>query len=176
MWFIIHDKVSDLCQEDKSINPYGSTILRHSLVTIINLSWSDAETQVMFCRQQSCGLIFEQECIPVGCVPAAHWPYAAVFFPRTGGGGVCSRGGVCSGGCLLWGDVCSGGSALGGVCLGGSARGGLLWGGGCIPACTEADTPPVDRILDTRLWKYYLGPTSLRPVIKVQYLVRYLFV
>ena len=22
----------------------------------------------------------------------------------------------------------------------------------------------VDRILDTRLWKYYLGPTSLRPV------------
>ena len=26
--------------------------------------------------------------------------------------------------------------------------------------------PIVDRILDTRLWKYYLGPTSLRPVIK----------
>ena len=25
--------------------------------------------------------------------------------------------------------------------------------------------PPVDRILDTRFWKYYLGPTSLRPVI-----------
>ena len=25
-----------------------------------------------------------------------------------------------------------------------------------IPACTEADTPP-DRILDPRLWKYYLG-------------------
>ena len=24
--------------------------------------------------------------------------------------------------------------------------------------------PIVDRILDTRLWKYYLGPTSLRPV------------
>ena len=26
--------------------------------------------------------------------------------------------------------------------------------------------PPVDRILDTRLWKYYLGPTSLRPVMR----------
>ena len=31
-----------------------------------------------------------QECIPVGCIPAARWPYAAV----------CSWGG---GGCLLWG-------------------------------------------------------------------------
>ena len=69
-------------------------------------------------------------------------------------GGVCSRGGVCSGGCLLWGDVCSGGRCL-------------LWVGGCIPACTEAYTlPPCGQnILDTHLWKYYLGPTSLRPVI-----------
>ena len=24
--------------------------------------------------------------------------------------------------------------------------------------------PTVDRILDTRFWKYFLGPTSLRPV------------
>ena len=38
-----------------------------------------------------------------------------------------------------------------------------------VPACTEADTlpPPVDRILDTRWWKYYLGPTSLR-LVKIQ--------
>ena len=35
---------------------------------------------------------------------------------------------------------------------------------GCIPACTEADTP-MDRIFDTRLWKHYLAATSLRPVI-----------
>ena len=69
-------------------------------------------------------------------------------------GGVPGPGGVCSGGCA-W----SGGCLVQGVCL--------VWGGGCIQACTEADTlPPVDRILDTRLWKYYLGPTSLRPVIK----------
>ena len=32
-------------------------------------------------------------------------------------------------------------------------------GGGGIPACTEADPPPpVDRILDTCYWKYYLAP------------------
>ena len=42
--------------------------------------------------------VFEQECIPVGCVPAAHWPYAAVFFPGGGGslvwgGSPWSRGG-----------------------------------------------------------------------------------
>ena len=101
----------------------------------------------------------KQECIPVGCVPAAHWPYAVVCFPRGVGcllpGGVCSRGGllwgvsapggvcsrgccsggVCSGGCLLRGcllpgGVCSGGCLLGGVCLGVSA-----WGGVCSRGC-----------------------------------------
>ena len=83
----------------------------------------------------------QQECIPVGCVPAAHRPYA----------GVCFLGGFCSGGCLLWGvsalgGVCSQGvSALGGICSEGclfpegSAPGGE--GGGGIPACTEPDPP-----------------------------------
>ena len=45
-----------------------------------------------------------------------------------------------------------------------TAPGGLLLGEGmCIPACNGADTPPppVDRILDTRFWKYYLAATSL---------------
>ena len=82
---------------------------------------------------------YEQECIPVGCVPAARWPYYAE---------VCFPGGVCSGG--VWSGprgVCSGGSAPGGVwsrgclllgrCLprgvwsqGGVLQGGLLLGGG----------------------------------------------
>ena len=65
----------------------------------------------------------KQECIPVGCVPAARRPYAGVCFP---GGGVCSGGsgpgGVCSGGC-----VCSRGA------------------GGGIPACSEADPPPLEQ-------------------------------
>ena len=64
----------------------------------------------------------KQECIPVGCVPAARGPYA----------GVCFRGGVLHPG---------GGSPAGGVLhLGG---GGAPSGGGYgIPACTEADTLP----------------------------------
>ena len=71
--------------------------------------------------------------------------------------------------CLVWGGV----SGPGGVCLvwGGGVglwSGGLvLWdlGGAGIPACTEADTPPLwDRITDA-CKKHYLGPTSLRPVI-----------
>ena len=76
--------------------------------------------------------------------------------------GVSAPGGVCSWGGLLPGGVCS----QGGVCSWGvSAPGGCLLLGVCsrgyIPACTEADPPPWT---DTRLWKYYLGPTSLRPV------------
>ena len=34
---------------------------------------------------------------------------------------------------------------------------------GCVPA-QVLPRPPVDRILDTRYWKYYLAPTSLRAV------------
>ena len=51
-------------------------------------------------------------------------------------------------------------SALVGVC----SRGRCLVPGSGIPACTEADPPPLDRILNTRFWKYYLAPTSLRAV------------
>ena len=94
----------------------------------------------------------QQECIPVGCVPAARRPYAGVCFP----------GGSALGGCLVrGGGAWSGGvPGPGGVCT----QGGLCSEGVGIPACTEADTPP-PLWTDTRLWKYYLGPTSLRPVI-----------
>ena len=77
--------------------------------------------------------LYAQECIPVGCVPAAHRPYAGVCF-RGGGvsllqGGVYSGGGVCSGGVC---SQCSGVSAPGGVsALGGSAPGGSAPGGVC---------------------------------------------
>ena len=59
-------------------------------------------------------------------------------------GGGCLLGGVCSGGCLLLGE---GVSAL----------------GGGIPPCTEADTPPVNRMTD-RCKNITLATTSLRPV------------
>ena len=119
--------------------------------------------------------IGEQECIPVGCVPAARWPYAGVCFP----GGVCSQGGVSApGGCLLWGGLLRGCLLLGGCLLSGglltlwgSAPGGVwsrgVWSGGYIPACTEADTPS-PLWTDTHLWKYYLGPTSLRLVMNCE--------
>ena len=99
------------------------------------------------------------------------------------GGCVCSRGvylpgtppwswgGVCSGGCtcLVWG-VCSWGVYLpgpGGV----SAPGGVpAWSGGGVSApggvpassqggctCLVRYPPPVNRMNDRRLWKYYLG-------------------
>ena len=83
--------------------------------------------------------IHTQECIPVGCVPAAHWLYA--------GGRSASRGGACSWGCLLPGGACS----QEGVCLRG------------IPACTEAEPPPMNRITDLSK-NITLTPTSLRPV------------
>ena len=63
--------------------------------------------------------------------------------------GVCSQGGLLPEGCLLWGVSAPGGvpgpggsaPGEGGVCSGGAwSRGGVG-----IPACTEADTPPVDR-------------------------------
>ena len=134
-----------------------------------------------------------QECIPVGCVPAARRPCSGVSFP---GGGVCQVRVVClvrgvgggsarsGGGCLPGGgSAWSGGMCLpgpGGVC---QVRGGvcqvqggfcLVLGGVCLlggglgisqHALRQTPSPPVDRILDTRLWKYYLGPTSLRPVM-----------
>ena len=70
--------------------------------------------------------------------------------------GVCSRGVSAPGGCLLQGGVCSGGVCCGGCLLRGfCSRGVYSWGvsaprGWCgIPACTEADTPPVNRITHT---------------------------
>ena len=85
----------------------------------------------------------------VGCVPAAHWPYAAVLFPGQGGS--------------AW----SGGFSLvpgGGVCL---VRGGSPWSGGGSPLVWggfSRDTPPVNRITDT-CKNITLATTSLRPVI-----------
>ena len=60
--------------------------------------------------------MYEEECIPVGCVPPACWPHLPA----------CTASGV---------------SAPGGVPAPG---GGVSAPGGDIPACTGAD-PPVDR-------------------------------
>ena len=77
-----------------------------------------------------------QECIPVGCVPATHRPYAGVCFP----GGVClvqgGRGFWCAwseGVCPVWGEVFGLGGGvpgLGGALCAWSRGSGvcLVWG------------------------------------------------
>ena len=82
-----------------------------------------------------------QECIPVGCVPPACWPYPSMHWAVVGclpGGGLCP-GDVWSGGCMLRG-------------VGVYPRGGCLSGGGCLPRGvlqtpprTETDTPPCEQ-------------------------------
>ena len=75
----------------------------------------------------------KQECIPVGCVLSAA---VAVW----------------------WGVVCLGSVCPGGVCPGGCLPRGCLLGRWCLPG--DVHLPPVDRILDTRLWKHYISATS----------------
>ena len=57
------------------------------------------------------------------------------------------------------GGLVPGGSGVGGYGLGGVCPGRCLLGGGGedgIPVCTEAD-PPVNRMNDRQVLKYYLG-------------------
>ena len=75
------------------------------------------------------GLHEQQECIPVGCVPAGRRQYAGVCFP--GGGGCLLLGGLLQGGWRL-GGLPPGGSALGGCLRGVSAPGGYAPGGWCL--------------------------------------------
>ena len=86
---------------------------------------------------------FIQECIPVGCLPPACCPGGCLVL----GGCLLPREG--EEGCLVWGGVCSQGGD---------------WSGDGIPACTEADSPPVNRITDT-CKNITLPQLSLRAVI-----------
>ena len=89
------------------------------------------QSSICLCRENEISephCFIKQECIPVECVPAAHWPYAGICFP--GGGlqswGVPGPGGV-GVGCLVRGGVCL---VQGGVCL---VQGVAAWSGGCMP-------------------------------------------
>ena len=87
--------------------------------------------------------------------PSMHW--GGVSAP----GGLCSRGVVLQGGCLLWMGVCSQGwgvSALGGV----SAPRGICSRGvsaprGVISQHALRQTPPPREQNDKQVQKYYLG-------------------
>ena len=101
---------------------------------MLTLSSDKDQRKSSFCLMQTKTLVVlilldQQECIPVGCVPAARRPYAGVCFPGEGEGclrvcswGVSALGGVCSRGVCSWGGV------LGGCLL----PGGLVWGGLCL--------------------------------------------
>ena len=92
----------------------------------------------VICGKKYC----KQDCIPVGCVPPACWPYLpacsapGVYLVP---GGVCS-GRVCTWGVCFRGDVCT--WSQGGVC----SKGGVCswWGGVCFRGgCTCPGTPPL---------------------------------
>ena len=91
----------------------------------------------------------------MGCIPPACWPYVPAC---TALGGCLLQGVPGPRGCLV-----PGGCVLPGVC----SREGTWSQGDGIPACTGAD-PPVNRILDTRYWKYYLAPNF----VKIKILIR----
>ena len=108
---------------------------------------------------------FKQECIPVGCVPAARRPYAGVCFP---------------GGCLVWGGGVvpgPGGCAWSGGGVSGLGGWGGVWSGGvgvpgpgvCLSALWDTTTtpPPVNRMTN-RCKNITLATTSLRPVINIK--------
>ena len=116
----------------------------------------------------------KQECIPVGCVPAARRPYARVCFP--GGGGV-SGPGVCvwsGGACLVQrgvsglgegGCVWSGGCVWFGGVSGLGGWGGCVWSGGSASVpCGIPPLPPVNRMTN-RCKNITLATTLLQPVI-----------
>ena len=105
-------------------------------------------------------MILKQECIPVGCVPAARRLYARVCFPGgclvQGWGGVPGPGGWCawSGGaclvrgvCLVWGGGVPGPGGRGVSALGGSAS---------VPCGIPPPPPPCEQN-DKQVQKYYLG-------------------
>ena len=139
------------------------------------------------CTLSNCRL--KQDCIPIGCVPPARWPYLPACSVAGGGtwgvylvgmGGYLVRGGVPGpGGYLVWGVYL----VLGGVPGPGGCtwswgvylvRGGVLGPRGGAPGpggCTWSRgvylvrySPPVDRITDA-CKNITLRPTSLRAVI-----------
>ena len=97
------------------------------------------------CRTFFSSASLKQECIPVGCVPATHWPYAGVCFQE---GGVPGPGEY-----LVWGVPGPGGCLVQGVPGPGGC---LLLGRGVVSQHALRQTPPCEQN-DRQVQKYYLG-------------------
>ena len=129
---------------------------------------------------------FKQECIPVGCVPAAHWPYAWVCFGGVslpGGASFLGEGASFLGGASFWGGgspwqgvPLAGGSPWHGASLAGGSpwQGGLLLGGspygGCLLLGRVPPLPPVNRI--TYSCKNITLAATLLRLVKIKNLAR----
>ena len=88
----------------------------------------------------------KQDCIPVGCIPPACWPYLPACTAQGMGGG--------GWGCLLGGGVPG-------------PRGYLVQGGG-IPACTETDPSPAHEQNSWHMLVKILPCPKLRlPTVKI---------
>ena len=112
--FLIHQKHNSAftltkTKTDTMARNVGSNAHMHSHLR------HDGDFTQTFCQMIHWNL-GKQECIPVGCVPPACWPYPSMH--------------------------CTGGRGCIPACTG---QGGVCPGGVCIPACNGADTPPVDR-------------------------------
>ena len=107
----------------------------------------------------------QQECIPVGCVPADRWPYAGVCFP--GGGGSGARRGLVLGGSGAGGVWCWGGLVPGGS----GPRGGLVPGGlvpgRVYPSMHWGRPPPVDRHTPVKIlpWPNFVAAGNNAPFV-----------
>ena len=101
-----------------------------------------------------------QECIPVGCVPPAHWPSrgGVSVLDCKNPGGVCP-GGVCPGG-VMWGCM-SRGVSVQGV----SARGLSAWGWSCDLSHHAFDVtcmlPPHQLSVNTSAAAYIVWPRCM---------------
>ena len=118
--------------------------------------YDDVDSFIKYWQQGLSKNFHQQKCIPVGCVPAAHWPYAGVCF--SGGGGGLLWGGVVPGPrgvCSCWGVPTLVGSAPGGCLLWGVCSWGMPGPGGWHPSM-HWGRPPHEQN-DRQVQKYYLG-------------------
>ena len=145
-----YDHCSELCKSIWLANMFKLHYYRVSLWSQQDCGGKEKQLRILMAMKGTTDVIHhltKQECFPVGCVPAAHWPYAGVCLS----GGCLLQGGLLLGGqggasflggCLLPGDLLLVGVSLGGCAsflggllggrftfLGGSPSGGLLLGG-----------------------------------------------
>ena len=144
----------------------GNSLLTGSQIVLYWLPRRECFSRAFYeCAQNTFHRQLLEECIPVGCVPAARWPYAGVCVTPRGDAQKKNppkkipkkiqfkkippkkfEGCLVPGGCRVpRGSVWSHGGVFGPEGVSGPgpvwSQGGVCSGGCGIPACIEADTP-----------------------------------